>query len=110
MYLLQTFSSLGKVKDTNCNKGCWPCLTPIEPHASVTFYFLFLHFSTYLSTKYNFLSMEANGNINIINNKCARQTRTVKFTPFPESRMVKMRDWFMEQTRQEVYETVSADE
>ena len=46
--------------------------------------------------------------INIIDNKCARQTRTVKFRPFPESGILKMRDWFMEQTWQEVYETESA--
>ena len=46
--------------------------------------------------------------INIIDNKCARQTRTVKFRPFPESGILKMRDWFMEQSWQGVYQTESA--
>ena len=35
--------------------------------------------------------------INTIDNKCARQTKTIKFRPFPESGMVRMKEWFIDQ-------------
>ena len=38
--------------------------------------------------------------INKIDNKCARQTKTIKYRPFPESGLLKMKDWFMDQTWQ----------
>ena len=46
--------------------------------------------------------------INIIDNKCARQTREVKIRPFPESGICKLRDWFIDQTWDNVYKVESA--
>ena len=46
--------------------------------------------------------------ITTINNKCGRQTRRIKFRPFPESGMIKMKEWFIDQTWQEVYQAESA--
>ena len=46
--------------------------------------------------------------ITTINNKCGRQTRKIKFRPFPESGMIKMKEWFIDQTWQEVYRAESA--
>ena len=46
--------------------------------------------------------------INAINNKCGRQFRKVKYRPFPESGMRKMKEWFIDQTWEEVYQAESA--
>ena len=46
--------------------------------------------------------------INTINNKCGRQTRKVKVRPFPESGIIKMKDWFIDQSWEEVYQAQSA--
>ena len=46
--------------------------------------------------------------INIINNKSCRQTREVKVRPFPQSGFSKMRDWFIDQTWNEVYTAESS--
>ena len=48
--------------------------------------------------------------INTVDNKCSRQTKTIKYRPFPESGLLKMRDWFIDETWKEVYETESAHE
>ena len=46
--------------------------------------------------------------INTINNKCVRETRKVKVRPFPESGMLKMKEWFISETFEHVYRAVSA--
>ena len=46
--------------------------------------------------------------INTINNKCGRQTKTVKYRPFPEAGFVKMKNWFIDENWQEVYQAVTA--
>ena len=46
--------------------------------------------------------------INTINNKCVRETRKVKVRPFPESGMLKMKEWFISETFEQVYRAVSA--
>ena len=43
-------------------------------------------------------------------NKCARQTRKLKVRPFPQSGILKMKDWFIDQTWEEVYSAESAHE
>ena len=48
--------------------------------------------------------------ISVINNKCARQTRKVKVRHFPQSGILKMKDWFIDQTWEEVYCAESAHE
>ena len=48
--------------------------------------------------------------INEINNKSARRIKIVKFRPFPQSGMNKMKDWFIDQTWSQVYEATSAHE
>ena len=48
--------------------------------------------------------------INTVDNKCTRQTKTIKYRSFPESGLLKMRDWFIDETWKEVYETESAIE
>ena len=48
--------------------------------------------------------------ISVINNKCARLTRIVKVRPFPQSGMLKMKDWFIDQNWEEVYSAESAHE
>ena len=48
--------------------------------------------------------------ISVINNKCARQTKTVKVRPFPQSGIQKMREWFIDQTWENVYSAESAHE
>ena len=35
--------------------------------------------------------------INTINNKCGRQTKTVKYRPFPEAGLLKMTNWFIDE-------------
>ena len=34
--------------------------------------------------------------INVINNKCLRQTREIKVRPFPQSGITRMREWFID--------------
>ena len=46
--------------------------------------------------------------INTINNKCGRQTRTVKYRPFPESGMKKMKEWLIDEDWEEVFDAESA--
>ena len=41
--------------------------------------------------------------ISVINNKCSRLTRTIKVRPFPQSGILKMKDWFIDQTWEEIY-------
>ena len=46
--------------------------------------------------------------ISVINNKSARETREVKVRPFPESGIIKMKEWFIDQTWEEVLEAETA--
>ena len=46
--------------------------------------------------------------INVINNKCGREYRRVRYRPFPESGIRKMKDWFIDQTWEKVYQAESA--
>ena len=46
--------------------------------------------------------------ITTINNKCVRDTRKVKVRPFPESGMLRMKEWFINETWDRVYTAVSA--
>ena len=46
--------------------------------------------------------------INEINNRCGREYKKIKFRPFPESGMNKMKEWFISQTWDEVYQAESA--
>ena len=48
--------------------------------------------------------------ISVINNKCSRVTRTVKVRPFPQSGILKLREWFIEQTWKKVFEAETAHE
>ena len=48
--------------------------------------------------------------INEINNKSARKIKLIKFRPFPQSGMTKMKDRFIDQTWSQVYEATSAHE
>ena len=48
--------------------------------------------------------------ISVINNKCARITRTVKVRPFPQSGIAKLREWFIDQTWEKVFSTESTHE
>ena len=46
--------------------------------------------------------------INIIDNKCSRQIREVRIRPFPQSGIVKLKDWIIDQTWEKVYNAQSA--
>ena len=46
--------------------------------------------------------------VNVINNKSGRKTRKVKVRPFPQSGMERMKDWFIDQTWDQVYQAESA--
>ena len=46
--------------------------------------------------------------INTVNNKCVRETRTVRVRPFPESGMVKMKKWMIDEQWEQVYQAESA--
>ena len=46
--------------------------------------------------------------INIIDNKCSRQTRRISVRPFPQSGILKMTEWFIDQTWEGVYNATSA--
>ena len=46
--------------------------------------------------------------ISTINNKSGRQTRQVKVRPLPQSGIVRMKDWFIDQTWDQVYQAESA--
>ena len=46
--------------------------------------------------------------INTINNKCVRETRKVKVRPFPGSGMIRMKEWFIDETFEPVFQAVSA--
>ena len=48
--------------------------------------------------------------INVINNKCLRQTREIKVRPFPQSGITRMREWFIDYQWNEVFEVNSAHE
>ena len=48
--------------------------------------------------------------ISTINNKSIRQSREVKVRPFPQSGIDKLREWFIDQTWDNVYEAESAHE
>ena len=48
--------------------------------------------------------------INIINNKSGRETKQIKVRPFPQSGMTKMKEWFVNQTWDKVYESETAHE
>ena len=48
--------------------------------------------------------------INIVENKCSRQTRTIKVRPFPKSGFLKFKEWLIEETWQPIYEAESAHE
>ena len=47
--------------------------------------------------------------ISVINNKLARQTREVRVRPFPQSGILKMKEWFREKTWEQVYEAETSD-
>ena len=46
--------------------------------------------------------------INVFNNKSGRETRRVTVRPIPESGILKMKEWFVDQSWKEVYEAESA--
>ena len=48
--------------------------------------------------------------INTINNKCIRNIREVKVRPFPQSGIDKLREWFIDETWDQVYSAESAHE
>ena len=48
--------------------------------------------------------------INIVENKCARQTRTVLVRPFHQSGMLKYKEWLVDQTLEEVFSSESTHE
>ena len=48
--------------------------------------------------------------ISAINNKCSRVSRTIKVRPYPQSGVMKMREWFIDQTWEEIYNTESCHE
>ena len=48
--------------------------------------------------------------ISIINNRSGRETRTVKVRPMPESGIQKMKNWFVDQSWDDVYQAESAHE
>ena len=46
--------------------------------------------------------------INVISNKSARQVKQIRVRPFPQSGIAKMREWFINQSWEKVYEAESA--
>ena len=48
--------------------------------------------------------------INAINNKSGRQTHKIKFRPFPESGLLKMKEWFIEENWTDVFEAKDTHE
>ena len=46
--------------------------------------------------------------INVMENKSVRQTRTVKVRPFPQSGLANLKEWFIDQSRVDVYNADSA--
>ena len=48
--------------------------------------------------------------INIIENKCSRQTKTVKVRPFPQSGYKKFKDWLIDESWEPVFKAESAHE
>ena len=48
--------------------------------------------------------------INVINNKPGRETRKLKVRPFPESGILKMKVWFVDQSWEGVFKAESAHE
>ena len=46
--------------------------------------------------------------INIVENKCSRQTRTVKVRPFPQSGFLKFKEWLIDESWGQVFEAESA--
>ena len=46
--------------------------------------------------------------INILENKCSRQTRTIKVRPFPESGFLKFKEWLIDESWETVYKAESA--
>ena len=48
--------------------------------------------------------------INIVENKCARQTRTVLVRPFHQPGMLKYKEWLVDQTWEEVFSSESTHE
>ena len=48
--------------------------------------------------------------ISILNNKCARQTRTIIVRPFPQSGIMKFKEWLIVQKWEEVFSAQSAHE
>ena len=48
--------------------------------------------------------------IDLINNKCARTTKTIKFRPFSKSGIEKMKNWFIDQSWEKVLEASTAHE
>ena len=48
--------------------------------------------------------------INVINNKCGRKTRIIKFRPFTKAGLEKMKDWFIDKTWDEIYEVETSHE
>ena len=48
--------------------------------------------------------------INTINNKSAREIRTINVRPFPQSGILKMKEWFVDQSWERVYEAETAHE
>ena len=48
--------------------------------------------------------------INIVENKCSRQTRVIKVRHFPNSGFLKFKDWLIDETWQPIYEETSAHE
>ena len=45
--------------------------------------------------------------INTFNNKCSRQTREVRSRPFPQSGILKMQEWFIDQSWDDIYNATS---
>ena len=48
--------------------------------------------------------------INVINNKSGRHFKKVKVRPFPQSGIMKMKEWFVDQTWEEVFKAETAHE
>ena len=48
--------------------------------------------------------------INILNNKSTRDTKNIKVRPFPESGIKKMRNWFIGQSWEDIFEAETAHE
>ena len=46
--------------------------------------------------------------INVINNRCGREIKKIKVRPLPQSGMEKMKQWFIDQTWEEVFKEESA--